>query len=70
MEVAVSVTVWDGDDEEVFVGTALRGGQPLQGPVQLTLARTLGLGTKEQKNQQMRKAGRSSWGSELKGERS
>lgn len=42
MEVAVAVTVGDGDDEEVFVGTALRGGQSFQGPVQLALARTLG----------------------------
>lgn len=49
MEVAIAVTVGNGDDEEVLVGTALRGGQPLQGPVQLALTGTLGLEDEEQK---------------------
>lgn len=43
VEVAVAVAVGNGDDVEVLVGAALRGGQPLQGPVQLTLAGALGL---------------------------
>lgn len=41
VEVAIAVTVGNGDDEEVFVGAALRGSQSLQGPVQLALAGAL-----------------------------
>ena len=48
MEVAIAVTVGNGDDKEVFMGPALRGSQSLQGPVQLTLAGTLGLGSEQQ----------------------
>lgn len=47
MEVAITVAVGDRDDVEVFVGAALCGGQPLQGPVQLALAGALGLGKEE-----------------------
>lgn len=58
MEVAVPVTVGDGNDEEVLMSAALRGGQPLQGPVQLALAGTLGLGTEEQKSSADEKGGK------------
>lgn len=47
VEVAVAVAVGDGDDVEVLMGAALGGGQPLQGPVQLTLAGALGLEERE-----------------------
>lgn len=43
VEVAIAVAVGDGNDVEVLVGAALRGGQPLQGPVQLALAGALRL---------------------------
>lgn len=43
VEVAIAVAVGDGDDVQVFVRTGLRGGQPLQRPVQLALARALRL---------------------------
>lgn len=41
VEVAVAVAVGDGDDVQVLVRAGLRGRQPLQRPVQLTLARAL-----------------------------
>lgn len=65
VEVAVAVAVGNGDDVEVLVGAALRGGQPLQGPVQLTLAGALGLEegedeTAQQKGERQEDRG---WGS-------
>lgn len=52
MEVAIAVAVGDGDDEEVLMGAALRGGQSLKGPVQLTLTGTLWLGKRKNKTAQ------------------
>ena len=54
VEVAVAVAVGDGDDVEVLMGASLRGGQPLQGPVQLTLAGALGLEDREEETAQQK----------------
>lgn len=43
MEVAIAVAVGDGDDVGLRGCGSVEGGQPLQRPVQLTLAGALGL---------------------------